>query len=39
MVMSGRSVNLATLFPGRLRPTSQAVNKYFVHTLSPVTDN
>ena len=34
-VMSGRSVNLSTLFPGRLRP----VNQYFVHILSPVTDN
>ena len=38
MVMSGRSVNLTTLFLGRLRPTSQTVNQYFVHILSPVTD-
>ena len=32
--MSGRSVNLTTLFLGRLGPS-----KYFVHILSPVTDN
>ena len=36
MVMSGRSVNLTTLFPGRLR---SAVNQYYVHILSMVTDN
>ena len=34
MVMSGRSVNLTTLSLGRFRPP-----KYFVHILSPVTDN
>ena len=34
-VMSGRSVNLTTLFLGRLRPLSG----YFVHIPSPVTDN
>ena len=33
MVMAGRSVHLTTLFPG------QAVNQYFVHILSFVTDN
>ena len=33
MVMAGRSVHLTTLFPG------QAVNQYFVHILSLVTDN
>ena len=36
-VMSGRSVNLTTLFLGRLRPPKQLTN--FVHILSPVTDN
>ena len=38
-VMSGRSVSLTTLFLGRLRPPLGAVNQYFVHILSPVTDN
>ena len=33
MVMAGWSVHLTTLFP------EQAVNQYFVHTLSLVTDN
>ena len=32
MVMAGRSVHLTTLF-------GQAVNQYFVHMLSLVTDN
>ena len=36
MVMAGRSVNLTTLFLGKLE---QAVNQYFVHILSLVTDN
>ena len=36
MVMSGRSVNVATLFLGRLRPPKQLTNTK-VHTLSPVT--
>ena len=35
--MSGWSVNLTTLFLGRLRPPKR-VNLYFVHILSPVTD-
>ena len=35
MVMVGRSVHLTTLFPGKLE---QAVNQYFVHILSLVTD-
>ena len=38
MVMSRRSVNLPTLFLGRLRPI-KAVYQYSVHILSPVTDN
>ena len=36
--MSGRSVNLTTLFLGRLRPPKR-FTQYFVHILSPVTDN
>ena len=32
MAMAGRSVHLTTLFPG------QAVNQYFVHILSLVTN-
>ena len=36
MVMVGRSVHLTTLFLGKL---VQAVNQYFVHILSLVTDN
>ena len=36
MVMAGRSVHLTTLFLGKLK---QAVNQYFVHILSLVTDN
>ena len=36
MVMAGRSVYLTTLFLGKLE---QAVNQYFVHILSFVTDN
>ena len=36
MVMAGRSVHLTTLFLGKLE---QAVNQYFVHILSLVTDN
>ena len=36
MVMAGRSVHLNTLFLGKLE---QAVNQYFVHILSLVTDN
>ena len=36
MVMAGRSVHLTTLFLGK---PEQAVNKYFVHILSLVTDN
>ena len=38
MVMAGRSVQLTTLFPvlGKLE---QAVNQYFLHILSLVTDN
>ena len=35
MVMVGRSVHVTTLFPGQLE---QAVNQYFVHILSLVTD-
>ena len=35
MVMAGRSVHLTTLFLGKLE---QAVNQYFVHLLSLVTD-
>ena len=34
MVMSGRSVNLITLFLGKIRPP-----KYLMHIVSPVTDN
>ena len=36
MVMVGRSVHLTTFFLGKLE---QAVNQYFVHILSLVTDN
>ena len=36
MVMAGRSIHLPTLFLGKLE---QAVNQYFVHILSLVTDN
>ena len=36
MDMAGWSVHLTTLFLGKLE---QAVNQYFVHTLSIVTDN
>ena len=36
MVMAGWSVHLNTLFLGKLE---QAVNQYFVHILSLVTDN
>ena len=36
MVMAGWSVYLTKLFPGQLE---QAVNQYFVHILSLVTDN
>ena len=36
MVMVGRSVRLTTLFLGKLE---QAVNQYFVHMPSLVTDN
>ena len=36
MVMVGRSVHLTTLFLDKLE---QAVNQYFVHILSLVTDN
>ena len=36
MVMAGWSVHLTTLFLGKLE---QAVNQYFVHILSLVTDN
>ena len=36
---AGRSVNLTTLFRGRLRPPNRLINQYFVHILSPVTDN
>ena len=36
MVMTGRSVHLNTLLLGKLE---QAVNQYFVHILSLVTDN
>ena len=36
MVMAERSVHLTTLFPGQ---ALQAVNQYFVHILSLVTDN
>ena len=35
-VMSGRSVNLTTLFLGRIE---QAVSQYFMHILSLVTGN
>ena len=35
MVIAGRSVHLTTLFLGKLE---QAVNQYFVHILSLVTD-
>ena len=35
-VMSGRSVNLTTLFLGRIE---QAVSQYFMHILSVVTGN
>ena len=38
MVMAGRSVHLTTLF-GDLGKLEQAVNQYFVHILSLVTDN
>ena len=37
MVMAGRSVHLTTLF--FLGKLEQAVNQYFVHILSLVTDN
>ena len=37
MVMSRWSVNLTTLFLGRLRP--KRFNQYLVHILLPVTDN
>ena len=37
MVIAGRSVHLTTLF--FLGKLEQAVNKYFVHILSLVTDN
>ena len=37
MVMAGRSVSLTTLF--FLGKLEQAVNQYFVHILSLVTDN
>ena len=36
MVMAGRSVHLTTLFLGKFE---QAVNQYFLHILSLVTDN
>ena len=36
MVIAGRSVHLTTFFLGKLE---QAVNQYFVHILSLVTDN
>ena len=36
MVMAGRSVYLITLFLGKLE---QAVDQYFMHILSFVTDN
>ena len=36
LVMAGRSAHLATLFLGKLE---QAVNQYFMHILSLVTDN
>ena len=36
MVIAGWSVHLTTLFPGKLE---QAVNQYFVHIFSLVTDN
>ena len=36
MVMVGRSVHLTTLFLGKL---VNAVNQYFVHILSLVTEN
>ena len=36
MVMTGRSIHLATLFLGKLE---QSVNQYFVHILSLVTDS
>ena len=36
--MSGRSVNLTTLFLGRLRPPKRLAST-FMHILSPVTDN
>ena len=38
VVVSGRSLNLTTLYMGRLRPPKQLTSK-FVHILSPVTDN
>ena len=37
-VMSGQSVNLTTLFPGRLRPPKW-IDQYFLHILLPLTDN
>ena len=37
MVISGRSVHLTTIF--FLGKLEQAVNQYFVHILSIVTDN
>ena len=36
MVIAGRSVRITTLFLGKLE---HAVNQYFVHILSLVTDN
>ena len=36
MVMAGQSVHLTNFFGGKLE---QAVNQYFVHILSLVTDN
>ena len=36
MVMAGRSVHLGNFFQGKFE---QAVNQYFVHILSLVTDN
>ena len=37
--MSGRSVKLTILFPGRHRSLKRLTSLYFVQILSPVTDN
>ena len=39
MVMSGRSVHLSTLFSWASLTKQLAVNQYFVHILSLVTNN